>query len=212
MQGTGYPVIMHHGYGATGNIWIAQMKELSKYFKVITLDSRGSGKSDHPVNPYTLNILVEDLKGLMDSLKIEKAHVIGQSMGGWIAQNFVFKLINEYEIFISDIVLLEIEQVTVDQKKQLLLDVISKYEIKALESSKEAEKLADIYIKEGIIPEKYYNDALHIAIATKNKMDAIVSWNLTHIVKFKTKYLIKKINKKFKEKDVIICTPEEMVY
>jgi len=102
MQGTGYPVIMHHGYGATGNIWIAQMKELSKYFKVITLDSRGSGKSDHPVNPYTLNTLVEDLKGLMDSLKIEKAHVIGQSMGGWIAQNFVLK----YPKCVNKIVLL----------------------------------------------------------------------------------------------------------
>ncbi|MCK4239246.1 MAG: hypothetical protein KAX33_09005 [Candidatus Lokiarchaeota archaeon] len=37
------------------------------------------------------------------------------------------------------------------------------------------------------------------------------SWNLIHIVKFKTKFHVKKINKKLKEKDIIICTPEEMI-
>ena len=127
-----------------------------------------------------------------------------------ITQEF-FNLINEYEIFISDIVLLEIEQAP-EQKRELLLDVINKYKMKALESTEDTEKLADIYVGEGIIPKKYYNDALHIAIATKYKMDAIVSWNLTHIVKFQTKFKVKHINEKFKEKDVIICTPEEMVY
>ncbi len=127
-----------------------------------------------------------------------------------ITQEF-FNLINEYKVFISDIVLLEIEQASV-KKKELLLNVINKYKMRALESSEEAEKLADIYVNEGIIPKKYYNDALHIAIATKYEMDALISWNLTHIVKFKTKFHIKKINEKLKEKDVIICTPEEMVY
>ena len=84
--------------------------------------------------------------------------------------------------------------------------------MKALESSEQIENLAEIYVNEGIIPKKYINDALHIAIATKYKMDAIVSWNLTHIVKFNTKFQVKKINEKLNEKDVIICTPEEMVY
>ncbi|TFG21728.1 MAG: PIN domain-containing protein [Promethearchaeota archaeon] len=122
-----------------------------------------------------------------------------------------FNIIDEYEVFISDIVLLEIEQAT-EQKKELLLNVIKKFKIKALESSEQIEKLAEIYVNEGIIPKKYINDALHIAIATKYKMDAIISWNLTHIVKFKTKLQVKKINEKLNEKDVIICTPEEMVY
>jgi len=94
IHGEGYPVIMHHGYGATGDIWIGQVGELSKQFKVITLDSRSSGRSDHPTAPYTLDTLVEDLKGLMDFLKIDKAHLIGQSMGGWISQNFVLKYPN----------------------------------------------------------------------------------------------------------------------
>ena len=122
-----------------------------------------------------------------------------------------FNIIDEYEVFISDIVLLEIEQAS-EQKKELLLSIINKYKIRALESSEQVEKLADVYVNEGIIPKKYHNDALHIAIATKYKMDAIVIWNLTHIVKFKTKFQVKNLNTKLKEKDVIICTPEEMVY
>ena len=122
-----------------------------------------------------------------------------------------FNLIEEYEVFISDIVLLEIEQAS-EQKKEMLLNVVKKYKMRALETSEQIEKLAEAYVNEGIIPKKYFNDALHIAIATKFKLDAIVSWNLTHIVKFKTKYHIKEINKNLNEKDVIICTPEEMVY
>jgi predicted nucleic acid-binding protein len=127
-----------------------------------------------------------------------------------ITQEF-FNVISDYDIFISDIVLLEIEQAP-EEKKKSLMNVIKKNKIKALESTNEAEKLADIYVNEGIIPKKYYNDALHIAIATKYNMDAIVSWNLTHIVRFKTKFKVKDINNKLNEKDVIICTPEEMVY
>jgi proline-specific peptidase len=90
-HGEGYPVIMHHGYGATGDVWIGQVGELSKQFRVITLDSRSTGRSDHPDEPYTMDSLVEDLKGLMDFLNIDKSHLIGQSMGGWISQNFVLK-------------------------------------------------------------------------------------------------------------------------
>ncbi len=58
---------------------------------------------------------------------------------------------------------------------------------------------------------KYYNNALHIAIATKHEMDALVSWNLTHIVKLRTKMKIKEINHKLKLKEIIICTPEEII-
>ena len=127
-----------------------------------------------------------------------------------VTQEF-FNIINEFEVYISDIVLLEVEQAP-EQKKKALLEIIKKYRMKALENSEEIEELAIIYVNEGIIPRKYYNDALHIAIATKYKMDAIISWNLTHIVKFRTKFQVKAINEKLKEKDVIICTPEEMVY
>ncbi|MFX0018531.1 MAG: alpha/beta fold hydrolase [Promethearchaeota archaeon] len=91
IHGEGYPLFLLHGYGATHEIWIGQVRPLSEHFKVIIYDSRSSGKSDHPEESFTLDTLVEDLKGMMDFLEIEKTHIIGQSMGGWVTQNFVLK-------------------------------------------------------------------------------------------------------------------------
>jgi proline-specific peptidase len=91
IHGDGYPLFMLHGYGATSKVWIGQIGALSDHFKVIVYDQRSSGKSDHPDEDYTLDTLVEDLKGLMDFLKVDKAHLMGQSMGGWVSQNFTLK-------------------------------------------------------------------------------------------------------------------------
>ncbi len=59
-----------------------------------------------------------------------------------ITQDF-FKIINEFDIFISDIVLLEIERAP-DPKKEKFINIIKEYKMKALENSKETEELADI--------------------------------------------------------------------
>lgn len=60
--------------------------------KVIALDNRGVGKSSRPNYPYTMDILVEDLKNLIEYLNIkEKIHLCGISMGGMIVQNFALK-------------------------------------------------------------------------------------------------------------------------
>lgn len=91
IHGDGYPLIILHGYGATSKVWIGQVDALSKHYKVIIYDQRSSGKSDHPSEDYPLDTLVEDLKGLMDFLKIDKTHLMGQSMGGWVSQNFALK-------------------------------------------------------------------------------------------------------------------------
>jgi proline-specific peptidase len=102
VHGEGAPLLLLHGYGATHEIWIGQVGPLSKHFKVVTYDSRSSGKSDHPKKPFTLNDLVEDLRGLMDFLQIKKSNIIGQSMGGWVTQNFILK----YPERVSKVVLL----------------------------------------------------------------------------------------------------------
>ncbi len=91
IYGDGEPLILIHGYSYNKSAWIVQIDDLSKHFKIIALDVRGSGESSHPEEQFTIDNLVEDLKGLMDFLKIEKAHLMGWSMGGMIIQNFVLK-------------------------------------------------------------------------------------------------------------------------
>jgi proline-specific peptidase len=88
VRGDGYPVILIHGFGVTKEEWIGQFIPLSDYFKVIRFDNRGSGKSDHPNELYTMKLFADDLKGLMKNLQIEQAHIVGWSVGGMIAQVF----------------------------------------------------------------------------------------------------------------------------
>ena len=91
IQGTGDPVILVHGFGAKKETWLGQFIPLSDKFKVIRFDNRGAGKSDRPNEPFTMNMFVEDIKGLMDTLAIDKAHIIGWSLGGMIVQHFLLK-------------------------------------------------------------------------------------------------------------------------
>ncbi len=71
--------------------------------------------------------------------------------------------------------------------------------------------MAEKYIAEGVIPQKYSNDALHIATATINDLDVIISWNLEHIVKLKTKIAVKGINRLMGYRTIEIATPEEVL-
>jgi hypothetical protein len=80
-----------------------------------------------------------------------------------------------------------------------------------LEIDEEVKELADRYISAGIIPEKYRNDALHIAVAVVNDLDVIISWNLEHIVKLKTKLGVEGVNILLGYKTIEIMTPEEVI-
>jgi pimeloyl-ACP methyl ester carboxylesterase len=86
VEGQGEPLIMISGAGADKSAWRYQIKEFRKCYRTITFDSRGAGKSDKPAGPYTIKMMADDTIGLMDFLGIEKAHVLGVSMGGMIAQ------------------------------------------------------------------------------------------------------------------------------
>ena len=91
INGNGYPVLLVHALGNKKERWIAQVPVLSKKYKVISFDNRGAGKSERPDLPYTMDMYADDIKGLLDSLKIEKAHIIGSALGGMIAISFTLK-------------------------------------------------------------------------------------------------------------------------
>ncbi len=91
IQGEGEPLILVHGFGVKKEVWMCQFGPLSEKFKVIRFDNRGAGQSDHPDELFTMEMLAEDIRGLMDGLNIEKAHIIAWSLGGMIAQHFAIK-------------------------------------------------------------------------------------------------------------------------
>lgn len=126
-----------------------------------------------------------------------------------ITKNFFKNVIPQHEAYVSDIYILEAENAPSEKQKQLK-SVIMHYKLKILKKTKYADRLAKRYQEELKLPEKYFNDLLHIAIATIHGMDVVVSWNLNHIVKLKTILTVEKINKKFKYKRIHICTPEEV--
>ncbi len=91
ITGDGLPLVFVHGLGGTGNLWHAQRAGLSKFFKVITLDLPGSGRSDKSQRHYTMEKWVDQIAGLVDTLKMDKIVLIGHSMTTVLAQKFAAK-------------------------------------------------------------------------------------------------------------------------
>jgi pimeloyl-ACP methyl ester carboxylesterase len=88
-HGSGPPLVMIGGLGADTHLWSKQVPAFSKRFRVVVFDNRGSGESDKPDEPYSIPMFVADTVGLMKALGIDKAHVVGASLGGLIAQELV---------------------------------------------------------------------------------------------------------------------------
>lgn len=91
IHGEGQPLILIEGLGYSTWMWYKQVKELSKHFKVILFDNRGVGETDKPNVEYSIELLADDLADLLSKLKISKAHILGVSMGGFVAQEFAIK-------------------------------------------------------------------------------------------------------------------------
>lgn len=98
-----------------------------------------------------------------------------------------------------------------EEKRNMLFDIIGRYSINILDDEPEAERMADIYIQEGIMPAKYITDGLHIALATIHDMDIIVSWNFKHIVKRKTIIMTNVVNNREGYKNIDIYSPSEVI-
>ena len=86
VDGKGTPLVLIMGIGAPRWEWLLQICAFKQYYKVITFDNRGIGKTDKPSDPYTLRTMADDTVGLMDYLEIDKAHILAHSLGGTIAQ------------------------------------------------------------------------------------------------------------------------------
>jgi pimeloyl-ACP methyl ester carboxylesterase len=89
--GSGENLLFLHGLGSTKQDWDAQVPIFSKHYHVITVDLRGHGQTDKPADGYGVPYMTQDIKGLIDALKIKKVSLIGFSMGGAVAFDFAAK-------------------------------------------------------------------------------------------------------------------------
>ncbi|KYC52740.1 MAG: short chain dehydrogenase [Candidatus Methanofastidiosum methylothiophilum] len=90
--GEGYPLVMIMGYGSTMEMWEDQLiNSFSKDYKVIIFDNRGIGETSDGNKDFTIEQFAEDTNGLMNVLGIEKAHILGWSMGSYIAQELTLR-------------------------------------------------------------------------------------------------------------------------
>ena len=85
-RGKGEAVVLIMGLGAVKESWFMNTPTLSKYYRVVTFNSRGVGKTDRSGEAYTMSRMAEDTVSLLDALNIERAHVVGVSLGSMIAQ------------------------------------------------------------------------------------------------------------------------------
>jgi 3-oxoadipate enol-lactonase len=83
--GAGTPVVLCHGLGGNHASWWQQVGVLGVQYQVVTWDQRGFGNSTRRSGRFGPEVAVDDLEALLDHLGIEQAHVVGQSMGGWVA-------------------------------------------------------------------------------------------------------------------------------
>ncbi len=87
IHGIGEPIVFIPDLLESSQSWQFVVNKLAKHFQLILIDNRCTGQSDCPETEFSISDMAEDTVKLLDFLKIEKAHILGHGMGGFIAQD-----------------------------------------------------------------------------------------------------------------------------
>lgn len=113
----------------------------------------------------------------------------------------------ECDVYLSETVLSELENASQLLRDAMLAKVAG---FTVLSASDVAHDLAATYVEQGVFPAKYYDDALHVAIASVNQIGILLSWNFTHLVKVKTRRMVALVNTMENHLAVEIISPPEL--
>jgi predicted nucleic acid-binding protein len=121
-----------------------------------------------------------------------------------------------YDVYVSPVVIDEISRTRDRTKRKVLLDVVDEYGIEVLDIGERLEDirgLAQAYVAESIVPVRQPEDALHIAIATVEEIDVLLSWNYKHIANVNKELLVQAVNFRAGYARLIrMLTPFEVIY
>jgi hypothetical protein len=116
----------------------------------------------------------------------------------------------KHEAYTSGYTVTELENAP-EPKQSRMLSLIAEYGITLLSITDESDRIADLYVAEMIIPERFRFDGAHIASASINGLDYVLSYNFKHINRAKTKLLTERVNRSQGYGNVVICTAKEVL-
>ncbi len=90
-QGAGDPLLLINGWGSDSTEWLFQLPAFAKRFLAIVFDNRGAGRSETPPGPYSTAQMADDAAALLTHLGAARAHVLGVSLGGMVAQEVALR-------------------------------------------------------------------------------------------------------------------------
>ena len=134
-----------------------------------------------------------------------------------ITQEFFARYIDQYDVFVSSLVLAEIENTAHDELKRKLRAVIDNHKIKIIDVDPTGQdtvySLAESYVKEKVIPRRKFDDAVHVAICVYYGFDILLSWNFRHLANIKKQIQINMVNQKEGYlKEIFLLNPMEVIY
>ena len=124
-------------------------------------------------------------------------------------ENYVGTL--RYQSFVSEFVFFELENTSDREKRQKLLDAVAMYPLESLETTNrlEMQNLAKRY---GIVPQKKYIDAYHVAMCVQQRINYLISWNYEHLANIKKEELFRMVSKSNGyETEIRLITPLELM-
>ena len=98
IEGSGFPLVLIPGMGSSLDVWAPSFRgALSRKNRILLMDNRGTGRSDAPDIEYSVAMMAQDLSALMDELGIQRAHIMGLSLGAMIAQELILNYPHKVE-------------------------------------------------------------------------------------------------------------------
>lgn len=168
IQGSGFPFIILHGYFGMGDNWKSHANKLAEDFEVHIVDQRNHGRSFHS-DAFSYELMVEDLKFYFDEKKIEKAIILGHSMGGKTAMLFAV----EYPELVEKLVVADIAPKYYAPHHQTIINALNSVDFSVLKLRSEIDDI----LKQSI-PDEGVRQFLLKNVYRKTKTEMAFRFNL----------------------------------